>query len=320
MSTSWVKRNWFSLLLSGLLLAVAVLKYRSGMIPVDGTDLATNYSATRAWLDGTNPYDFENLLRHFHDAGGHDVPEFRADFMPPIYPPVTFVVTTPIALLSWDHALLAWKIAAPIMFALILGSLANLAGLRWWDWRTALLVLFCITFAPVRNAITLAQNAVPALCLAMLAALAFRFRRDALAGCLLALAISFKFQDALFVLVYFALNRRWRAIGWCMGTGAALLLIALVVHQPLHPGWIFDVLPWIRKASQPGSIIDPSSANGARFQMIRLPVLLFTFISSPGLAGLRLAFLPHCAVDVAGPAVAGDAGCAQSFAHLPPLS
>lgn len=276
----YFKSNWFSLLLASILLVVSAAKYRNGLIPIEGIDFSIPYACTRAWLAGTNPYDFDNLKREFESAGG-DLPGFRVDYMPPIYPPPSFIVMIPLSLLPWDTALRVWEVSAYVLVLLMFVAMLKLAGIKFWQPRTLLLLLLVVAFAPLRSAITLTQSALPAICLVTFAMLALHYRFDAVAGCLLALAVGFKPHDALFGLVYFFVIRRWRALTWCGGLLTLMGLIAILRMGPLNMGWTLDVFNWIKLASQPGSIIDPSSGNPARFQMIQLPVLLFTMISDP---------------------------------------
>src|ERR1700733_11329248 len=159
-----LKKNWFSLLVAGLLLVLAIGKYRSGMIRTDGTDLGMPYLGARAWLEGSIPYDRETLPRIQHAADAQSF-NFNLEYLPPVYPPTTFVLLAPLALLSWPAAMHVWEICAIVMLLLSIHALLNLAGLRWRDPRALLFVLFCIVFAPLRNAFAMGQNALPAVCL-----------------------------------------------------------------------------------------------------------------------------------------------------------
>src|SRR5947207_1779252 len=93
-------------------------------------------------------------------------------------------------------------------------SILLLSGLRPRDFRALLLILFCLAFAPPRNAMVMGQNALPATCLVIISASALRLRRNRAAGVLLALALCLKPQDAAMILLFYALIGRWRAVAW----------------------------------------------------------------------------------------------------------
>lgn len=273
-----LKSDWFGLALIGLLGLVAIAKYRHGIVRVEGIDLAVPYAGARVWLAGGNPYDGDLITRAFHEAGGASLEGFNLKHLPPVYPPTTYLLMTPIALLRWEQAVSVWEFSAIFMVAILIGMLVRLADLRFSDPRVILFALFCIVFAPLRSAVTLGQNALPATCLALLAVLVMRQGQSILAGVLLAISIGLKVQDGLFVLAFFSLARRWKAIGSCIGTLGLLLLVVTFRRPWSEWTWIFDVLDWIRLAAAPGAIIDPAAPNGARFQMLHLPVLLSTFL------------------------------------------
>lgn len=275
------KPKWFILLLSAFLLLVAVVKYRGGGVPTIGLDAAMPYAGSRLWLAGSNPYDEKGLRQAFIDGRG-DGP-FRTDWTPPVYPPTALVLWSPLSLLSWHAALHVWNILAVILLVLAAGSLVHLAGLRWWEPRALLLLLFCAVFAPLRSGLELGQNAVPAICLSVLSVAAVQRGRDVLAGSLLAIAVCLKPHDALLIAVYFALIRRWKTLSWTLCGVAGVAVIAVVRPGLSHGGWVADWLQWVRLAGAPGAVNDPALATPFRFQMIHLVVALHSFVDSRAL-------------------------------------
>jgi hypothetical protein len=280
-----LKKNWFSLLVAGLLLVFAIGKYHRGMIRTDGTDLAMPYLGARAWLEGSNPYDGENLRRIQHVAGAQSF-NFNLEYLPPVYPPTTFVILAPLSLLNWTAAMHVWEVCAIVLLLLSIHALLNLANIRWRDPRALLFVLFCIVFAPLRNAFAMGQNALPAVCLAALAASALRRDRNLLAGLLLAAALCLKPHDVLLILIYFALIGRWRAVAWTIVGVAVVALTAIIRPGLSHLGWIADWLQWAAHAASPGGINDPSAQGPARFQLLHFPVVLFTVLGSRTLVAI----------------------------------
>jgi len=274
-----MKTNWFSLLVAGLLLVFAIGKYHHGMIRTDGTDLGMPYLGARAWLEGSNPYDGENLRRLQHAADA-DRFNFNLEYLPPVYPPTTFVLLAPLALLNWPQATQVWEVSAIVMLALAIHALLNLAGIGWRNPWALLFVLFCIVFAPLRNAFAMGQNALLAVCLAAMSAGALRRNRDILAGLLLAAAICLKPHDVFLILLYFAIIGRWRSVAWTIAGVGVVALIAIIRPGWSQLGWIPDWLRWVRHAASPGGINDPSAQGPARFQLLHFPVVLFTVMKS----------------------------------------
>lgn len=64
-----------------------------------GHDFAPPYGAARAWLFGQNPYDDASLSRVLLAAGRETDATGKPAFNPSLYPPSTFVVLAPFALL-----------------------------------------------------------------------------------------------------------------------------------------------------------------------------------------------------------------------------
>jgi hypothetical protein len=108
-------------------------------------DFVPVYTGARCLLHGCNPYDTSQLEQQFYQAGGHpgELPSWLIDV--PVYPPSTFLVLSPLALLPFPAARLLW-------FLLSGGLLVTAAGLtlsvnppphRWL--ATALVSFFLVT-------------------------------------------------------------------------------------------------------------------------------------------------------------------------------
>jgi hypothetical protein len=173
-----------------------------------------------------------------------------------------------------------------VLLAIAISVLLNLAGIEWRNPLALLFVLFCIVFAPLRNAFALGQNALPAVCLAAMSVGALRHKREVLSGLLLAAAICLKPQDALLILIYFAMIGQWRAVAWTIVGVAVVAIIAILRPGLSQLGWIPDWLRWVRHAAATGGINDPSGKGPARFQLLHLPVVLFTVMQNRWLVAI----------------------------------
>ena len=248
MRAGW-RRNSFALSLGLVLLAVATAKYRHGFFRTDGTDAAIPYCGARAcWPDqnrSTGRIFKASIVRRQATTRTFKPTGCRST------PPITLVILSPLAGLSWDRYLDAWMLGALILLALTLYGIIRLADLRWNDPRVILLILFFLVFAPMRCAFQLGQNTLPAVALSVMSILALRNGRETLAGCLLGLAICFKPQDAMLLPVYFVLLRRWRTVGWSIATVATIAIVA-IARVPLPQLELFspmDPLAWPRGRS-----------------------------------------------------------------------
>jgi hypothetical protein len=118
-------RSWFQIALLIALLIVTAGKYGSlDMFRLPhGMDFATPLACSAAWTNGSNPYDHQNLARLFHAFGGPATIQFRADWLPPVYPPTTFILLAPWAQFSWPVALAAWAITILLFLAAAIAAL-----------------------------------------------------------------------------------------------------------------------------------------------------------------------------------------------------
>ena len=71
-------------------------------------DFVPVYTGARCLLHGCNPYDPSQLELQFYEAGGHaaELPSWQIDV--PVYPPSTFMVLSPLALLRFPVARVLW--------------------------------------------------------------------------------------------------------------------------------------------------------------------------------------------------------------------
>src|SRR5277367_4820377 len=103
--------------LSGLILfalgGARVIHASNDFIPV--------YSGARCLLHGCNPYDTSQLEKQFFLAGGHaaELPSWNIDV--PVYPPSTFLVLSPLALLPFPAARLIWFLLNGCLFVAATG-------------------------------------------------------------------------------------------------------------------------------------------------------------------------------------------------------
>jgi len=154
------------------------------------------------------------------------------------WPPFSAVALIPFALIA--------RLSLPFAKALwVAGSVACLWWVLRWagrrGWRPALLALAAVA-VPLQTNFEHANIAAVLLALVILAVAACEAGRDPRGAVALGVAAALKAFPAL-LLVYFALQRRWRALAAGAGIAAALTLIALL---PLGATQVFpSVRDWL---------------------------------------------------------------------------
>ena len=128
-----------TLLIALLVLASIYFVWRGPLrVRERSKDFQTFYSATRAWFQGSNPYDRENLKSVLIAAGGPSV-----KVLPALNPPPTFPLLLPLALPRWQAAQILWGCFQSLFVVITLAILVRAAGWpitgasAWgsWQWR-----------------------------------------------------------------------------------------------------------------------------------------------------------------------------------------
>ena len=152
----------------------------------------------------------------------------EAKVHPNLNPPLLALLVVPLTFAGLARAYAIWTalslVAGLCACALLWRGLRppgqNSSGLLW-------LWLAFLVYFPTYTAVTMGQVTAGLFLLLAGAWLAARSGRDRLAGALLGVAVSVKVFTALLV-VYFALQRRWRAVAWSIGT----MLCGVLVTMP----------------------------------------------------------------------------------------
>src|SRR5579862_5985529 len=155
----------------------------------------------------------------------------------PLYPPQVSIFLAPLAKLSYGWALLFWLVLAAVIYTICCHAVWQACpNLR--DQKLTVIIL-AISFPPFWHLILWGQTSALALACFTAAFLAFRTKRDFLAGLAIGFLI-FKPQLALGPAIVFAVALQWRVIA-----GALLSSIA-----QLSCGWLYygsaPLRDWIR--------------------------------------------------------------------------
>ena len=254
------------MLLVLLALACAYFLYRGPIRAWQHTiDLSTFYSASRAWLAGSNPYDAANLSTIFQQAGGTLTPALS------INPPETFVLMALLSVLPWALAEGTWTILNVALVALCVGMAMSLAHLNVRSTRGLLFLGFALALAPFQTSISQGQLTIAVTALVLGTFWGQVHDRPWLSGVCLALAISLKPQMAVLFLGLLLFRGRWKAGLWALSTLAIITALGSRQDGDRRRGLAADV------AGQPGGphhggTLDPTGPTA--YLMINLQVLL----------------------------------------------
>ena len=198
-----------------------------------------------------------------------------------VYPPPTFLCTVPFAVLPWESAHRLWKILTAGLFILSACLVWNLAA------SDAPGVAGClIGFMLASSEILIASGNLAgiAVSLCVLAVWSFVQERFVPAGILcLAISLSIKPHDAGLVWLYFLLaggTYRKRAMQ-SLAAFAVICVPSVIWITRISPSWMRELLSNLSKASVPGGLSDPRTANLTSGMIIDLQALISVFWNNP---------------------------------------
>jgi len=254
----------------------------------DMGDFAVIYASTRAFDAGQNPYDASAMRAAWLQAGQNKPGDPNPDDLA-LYPPATYLLLSPLALLDWTHVRWAWILINLISVAVLIATLT-----RYWQgelspWKTALVAAFILGFGPIHTAIAKGQLAVVVAALLALAVVAEVHKATVLAAILIGLAASLKPQIAAPVIILYLIQRQWKAIAVVAAVTAGLLSMAWLRLAAAGVSWLSSLLHNVSLASQPGGVYDPSPTNPLAFQLVNASALLRRLIGNPAAVTLLLA-------------------------------
>lgn len=225
-------------------------------------DLVPVYTGARCLLHGCNPYDTKQLEQQFFAGGGRstELPSWEIDV--PVYPPSTFLVLSPLALLPFPIARLFWFLLNGCLFVTSAGLILSLCpGPQRWLATT----LGSFILATSGILLVLAQPATFAISLVIIGCYLFlRGRRPSLGAILFMLSLAVKPQIGGLVVLYLLVQRiQWRYAAMALTGALAILLLASLILR-LHPrsaDWTSTLRANLSSTLSPGGSADPRPAN-----------------------------------------------------------
>jgi hypothetical protein len=214
--------------------AIALFAVGGAGVFRSSNDFIPVYTGARCLLHGCNPYATSQLQQQFFQAGGRaaELPSWEIDV--PVYPPSTFLVLSPLALLRFPVARLLWFLLNGCLFVTATGLILSLCppSHRWLG--TTLGSLFLLSSGIL---LVLGQPAIFAISLLVIGSYLFlRGRFLPLGTFLFMLSLAVKPQIGGLIVLYFLARRiHWRYAATALAGALVLLLSAgLILKQ--HPG------------------------------------------------------------------------------------
>ncbi|WP_242343896.1 glycosyltransferase family 87 protein [Anaeromyxobacter terrae] len=244
----------------------------------ESRDLTVHFGAARVWVEGGNPYDMRQVGDAFEAGGGPRETRPTREYMPSVYPPVTFAVEAPLALLGWRTAVAVFAAGALALVLLALSRFVRDAGLS--GGRAAVAVLGSLALAPLHTGLGAGQVAIPSAAFLLLG-WALRQERPAAAGVLLAIGTALKPPLAIPFLLACAVRPALPLVAVGTATLGGLFVAAVArLHAGGHD-WVSDWLGLVREAAAPSGMNDVRPEAGGSIPMIHLEMLLWRITSSP---------------------------------------
>jgi Glycosyltransferase family 87 len=246
-------------------------------------DFVPVYTGARCLLHGCNPYDTAQLEQQFFQGGGRrgELPSWQIDV--PVYPPSTFLVLSPLALLQFPFARLLWFLLNGCLFITAAGLIHSICP-RSHRWLATVLVSFFLVTAGIL--LVLAQPAVLAISLVAIASYLFlRGRLLGIGSLLFMLSLAVKPQIGGFIVLYFLAQRiYWRYAAVALAGAAAILLCAglMLGLHPRSAGWVSTLRANLSATLSPGGSADPRPANHQAVGDENLQTLTSIFFADAG--------------------------------------
>lgn len=209
-------------------------------------DFFQEWSSVQNWQRGLPIYETQDLAATRYLGLNIDIQEFNAIEIN-AHPPVSVLIAMPVAWMPYPLATLAWN-----LLSLLLGGAAiwvlNRELRLAQTWRPLLaFVPLALCFDPLIEQTFYGQFNLLLLFLIVGTWAAARRGQDLLAGVFLGTAVVVKLFPGM-LLLYYALQRRWRLLAAAVLTAAAWSGIALLIFGlQAHKDYVFKVLPHVHE-------------------------------------------------------------------------
>jgi hypothetical protein len=244
-------------------------------------DLVPVYTGAGCLLRGCNPYDTSQLEEQFFQRGGRavDLPSWKIDV--PVYPPSTFLALSPLVLLRYPSARLAWFLVNGGLFILSAVLILS-ASPRSHRWLATILVSLILGTSGIL--LVVGQPATLAISLVVISSyLLLHVRFLPLCAFLFMFSLAVKPQIGGLIVLYFLGQRIYRRYAAFALVGALALLLSAGLTLRLHPNsanWTSTLRANLSATLSPGGSADPRPANQEAIGDMNLQSLTSIFFSN----------------------------------------
>ena len=244
---------------------------------------------SRTWVQGADPYRANELVGRYpkdavqfeflaREAADGTLAAKRG--LPSPYPLTNFVLLAPLSFLSWHAVHAIWLCVMLASVAIAIYSALSLAGLRWHELRTHVVLAMVLALAPIHTAIATGNVVLPTFGLAMAGVWVSTRNRRFSAGVLIALAICLKPSIGIVFLAYYLVRRNWAVV--LTGTGVTVAVAVVGAVRLLFSGvhYATSYRAAVVAIMSRGAINDFTAANPMHYQLLNLQMPMFSVTGS----------------------------------------
>ncbi len=235
------------------------------------------------WIQGNNPYSREQQIIQWSQvkgAGEEEMDSTEWSKECPLYPPGLCALVAPLTLLPWKLVRILVLVANLGLCFLAWIGLARVMQMPLGGWRALLFGALWLSVGPFITCIHLANPALPAIMLGILAVCLATEHHDIAAGILIGLSAVIKPQLAGALLLCYMVRGRPRI--WVMALSLFCLFEIIGIGRLWigHVDWVPTLKSNLAFINGPGGWNDASMMNPVRWQLINLQVPLFAILSN----------------------------------------
>lgn len=239
-------QNKITRLVLGVLLGLILIFYLGTIQIVSKNQLVADFTkywfSAKLFLAGESIYTpvSINLLGDIDDETKLDF--LRGTLHPNLSPPFFTILMLPFGFLDYQTAIWIWSILMLLCGILTVQLLKNRMCILYNNKIDKLILgLIIFSYFPTWAATVLGQFSLLILMLVSIIWIYSRSGKNVLPGILLGLLLSMKLFTGLF-LIFFAFQRRWRLIGWYVGTFLTCSLISWLLFGTQAYKSYFEIL------------------------------------------------------------------------------
>ncbi|MBZ5686986.1 MAG: DUF2029 domain-containing protein [Acidobacteriia bacterium] len=276
------------LILTALAVVMASNYLTGALLPVfkpSGSDFSELYVASWLWRHGHNAYDSAIATAAHQQVVGASEEIFLVNV------PTSLVLAAPLTLLSWGWANFVFLTSAVIGLVATTFAILRLQGRSSWGIETALVIVFLLSFSPVRIAFQWGNIVLLVLPLSVMTILLEEKRHDWQAGVLLGLAVCLKPQIGMWLGIYYLVRARFQIVAASLAVGSFIAALFFLHPVPYHE-WLLSYRANLQHWFDPGGPYGFTEGS-LSFILLRTQGVLYTithraFISSLLAYGLFL--------------------------------